>query len=97
MDRNALAVILTLSLAGCAGAPGSEASPPGSAGRTALSVIGTPFLIAFKIPVCVASAAIAVPLASAAQLAGTEQGARLEDNLGDGLERNCGPPYVLAP
>lgn len=91
MHKIALALVLALALAGCASAP------PSSPGRTALSVIGTPFLIAFKIPVCVVSAALAAPLAGAAELAGTSQAASLEQSLADGLERNCGPPYVVAP
>jgi len=91
MDKIALALVLVVALAGCASAP-----PPTSAGRT-LSVIGTPFLLAFKIPACVVSAAVAAPLAGAAELAGTSQAASLEQSLGDGLERNCGPPYVVAP
>ncbi len=42
----------------CAGA----AAPSGDAGRTA-SAIGTPFLIAFKLPVCAATLVLAAPLA----------------------------------
>jgi hypothetical protein len=91
MKKIALAFVLALVLVGCA----SESQP--SPGSTALSVIGTPFLLAFKIPVCVVSAVVAAPLAGAAELAGTSQAVSLEPSLGDGLERNCGPPYVVAP
>ncbi len=98
MRKTALAVVLTCALAGCASPPASDAvAPPPSPGRTALSIIGTPFLIALKIPVCVATAALAAPLAGAAQLARTTQGAQVNDALSDGLEMNCGPPYVVAP
>src|SRR5260370_11452808 len=100
MHRSALVVLLAL--AGCTSPPpsppqGDIAAAPPSAGRIALSVIGTPFLVAFKIPVCVVSAAVAAPLAGVAELAGTFQGNLLEADLGDGLESNCGPPYVLTP
>jgi hypothetical protein len=91
MHKIALALVPALALTGCA------STPPPSPGRTALSVIGTPFLLAFKIPVCVVSAAVAVPLAGAAELAGTSQAASLEQSLGDGLEKNCGPPYMVVP
>jgi hypothetical protein len=98
MHRTALAVLLALALAGCVIQPPSDAAAgPPHPGRTALSVIGTPFFIAFKIPACIVSAAIAAPLAGVAQLAGTAQGASIEGDLGDGLESNCGPPYVLTP
>ncbi len=86
-----IALVLALALVGCAN------PPPPSPGRTALSVIGTPFLLAFKIPVCVVSAVMAAPLAGAAELAGTSQADSLEQSLGEGLERNCGPPYAVAP
>jgi hypothetical protein len=91
-------LVILLALTGCAIPPPSDvAAPPTSAGRTALSIIGTPFLIAFKIPVCVVSAALAGPLAGVAQLSDTYQRTRLDYDLGDGLERNCGPPYVVTP
>jgi hypothetical protein len=91
MHKIAPAVVLALALAGCANAP------PQTPGSTALSVIGTPFLLAFKIPVCIVSAAIAAPLAGAAELARTSQAFYLEQSLGEGLESNCGPPYVVSP
>jgi hypothetical protein len=91
MHKIALILALALALTNCA------STPPPRPGKTALSVIGTPFLLAFKIPVCVVSAAVAAPLAGAAELANTYQAASLEEALGDGLESNCGPPYVVAP
>ncbi|HEX3499531.1 MAG TPA: hypothetical protein VHT04_09420 [Stellaceae bacterium] len=97
MRKIALAVALTSALAGCAAPPASDTAPPPGAGRTALSNIGTPFLIALKIPFCAVSAVIAAPLAAAAQLAGTTEGELLKEDLGDGLEQNCAPPYVLTP
>src|SRR5260370_16440227 len=93
-------VVVGLALDGGASAspPGQAAvSPPPSPGRTALSIIGTPFLIAFKIPVCVISAVMAGALVGAAQLASTSDAASVEQALGEGLETNCGPPYVVDP
>jgi hypothetical protein len=83
-----------LSLAGCAS---DSAQPTGgaSAGNTFISVVGTPLLIALKIPFCVASVAIAAPLAGAAAL--TPDGRDTQQALGAGLASNCGPPYVVNP
>ena len=58
-----------LFLAGCA------EPPPPSQPVSPVSVFGTPFLIAFKIPACVATIAIAGPAAALQQLAApTEDG-----------------------
>jgi hypothetical protein len=100
MHKIALALVLALALAGCASAspPGqATVSPPPSPGRTALSIISTPFLIAFKIPVCIISAVMAGALVGAAQLGSTSDAASVEQALGEGLETNCGPPYVVDP
>jgi hypothetical protein len=86
---------LALSLAGCASAETEPSSGGTSAGDTFISIVGTPFLIAFKIPVCVASVAIAAPLAGAAAL--TPDSGETRQTLGAGLAENCGPPYVLTP
>jgi hypothetical protein len=96
MPRIALALGLALGLAACAAAPSDDAAlAPPTPGDVALEVIGTPFLLAFKLPVCVVSAAIAAPLAGIAELARTDMAGRMENSLADGLERNCGPPYVV--
>jgi hypothetical protein len=99
MHRIAFATLLSLALAGCvAPPPNSAAGPPPSPGQVALSVIGTPFLIAFKLPVCLVAGAIAAPIAAASQLSGGYyQGTRINDELADGLAYDCGPPYVLTP
>ncbi len=83
-----------LSLAGCA-SDSTEPTGGASAGNTFISVVGTPFLIALKIPFCVASVAIAAPLAGAAAL--TPDGRDTQQALGAGLASNCGPPYVVNP
>lgn len=62
--------------------------------------VGTPFYIALKMPVCVATVALAAPWAAVAGL--SEPPSYAADNdprpaLDHGIRRNCGPPYVLAP
>jgi len=92
--RSAMAAaILALALAGCATSPG----PPRGNG-TFVDVIGTPLLIALKIPTCVASIVIAAPIAGASRLADPGDifyGPDLRRDLDDGLIQNCGPPYVV--
>lgn len=82
----------------------SEAPPPVvyerrvHPGDAALSVVGTPFLIAFRGVVCVASLAVAAPVAAVAAVV-PERPAYPETqrSLGDGLASNCGPPWVISP
>ena len=93
MRSNTMAAILALALAGCANSP----EPP-RANENFVSVIGTPFLIAFKIPTCVATIAIAAPIAGAWQLASRGDvfyQPDLRRELDDGVIQNCGPPYVV--
>ncbi len=91
-----LPALAALLLAGCAG------SEPPSGGGTFGSVVGTPFLIALKIPTCAATVALAGPIIAASSLARPEP----DDPFGDarkifradeGLSQNCGPPYAVAP
>jgi hypothetical protein len=84
------ATLLALWLAGCA-----DSGQPADPGGVFASIVGTPFLIAFKIPVCAATIAIAGPIAGAASL--TPDPDPLQQALGDGLVANCGPPYVVSP
>jgi hypothetical protein len=91
-----LCVAVLTALAGCAAAPAGDAGSQPSGG-TFLSIVGTPFLIAFKIPFCVASVAIAAPLAGVAALSPDEDSRRTQQALGAGLAQNCGPPYVVSP
>ena len=84
-----------LMLAGCAEPP---PSPPPQV--SAVSVVGTPFLIAFKVPVCVATLAIAGPAAALQQLAAPNQDGLQPDirpALDAGIGENCGPPYAVLP
>ena len=93
MRSNVAATLVTLALSGCTGS--SEAPE-----ATFISVVGTPFLIALKIPTCVVSIAIAAPLAGASQLAESSpviDPPSLRRDLNDGLIHNCGPPYAVSP
>jgi hypothetical protein len=85
---------LSLGLSGCA------EPPPPAQPVSAVSVVGTPFLIAFKVPACVATLAIAGPAAALQQLAAPNED-RLQPDirpaLDAGIDENCGPPYVVVP
>jgi hypothetical protein len=100
------AILLTcLALSACASSPGTSETPQSTAETTApsgggpfLSVVGTPFLIAFKIPLCAASVVVAAPLAGLSALTPNDQGGQAtRQALGAGLAHNCGPPYAIAP
>jgi hypothetical protein len=91
MKKQAIAAVLVLAAAGCA------SPPPPDPQQSAISAVGTPFLIAFKIPVCVVSVALAAPLAGATGLAPSPESSAIRADLDQGLRQNCGPPYVLAP
>jgi hypothetical protein len=99
-----------LSALGCAIAVGGcQTSPPPEPiergnhtavvhpGDAALSVVGTPFYLVFKSVVCVASVAIAAPVAGIAALSESRFASEARRDLGDGVSQNCGPPYVLSP
>jgi hypothetical protein len=109
-----LCVVAAL-LAGCAAAPESnpgasaaagappatEAAAPArpAAGPSFLSIVGTPFLIAFKIPVCAATIAVSAPLAGLSALTSNAEteGRDMRRQLAYGINENCGPPWVVAP
>lgn len=84
----------TAFLAGCA------APPPSAQPVSPVTVVGTPFLIALKIPACVATVAIAGPAAALQQLAAPTQD-RLQPDirpvLDAGIYDNCGPPWEVLP
>jgi hypothetical protein len=84
------AAFLVAALCACAGAQGPPASGAGAA-----SVIGTPFLVAFKLPVCVVTVALAAPLAGATGLADSDESREIRRDLDQGVAQNCGPPYAL--
>lgn len=100
MKLAALAISVPAILGSCtAGSDGPAATAP-SAESTVLSAIGTPFLIAFKIPLCVATVLVAGPASGATAVIppedNREQGIARQV-LADGLKDNCGPPYVVSP
>jgi hypothetical protein len=99
---------LWLAVLGCAMAiggcqtPAPESTYPGNhtvvhPGNAAVSVVGTPFYLAFKSVRCVVSVAIAAPVAGIAALSESDLAPEVRRGLGDGVNQNCGPPYVLSP
>ena len=95
MRRTAIAALLLSCLAGCANQGGGAQQSPADPADTFLAVIGTPFLWAVKIPVCVVSAVIAAPIAGAASVA--TNGQETTRALRDGVKQNCGPPWAFEP
>jgi hypothetical protein len=93
---------LVAALGGCQAAPtypgdSSEHTTVVHSGDAAVSVVGTPFYLAFKGVVCAMSAVIAAPVAGITALSESRFAPKIRDDLGDGLSRNCGPPDVLSP
>lgn len=91
-------ILLAAMLGACSSPPSPPAdanAPQPSASSVVLSVLGTPFLIAAKIPVCAATLFIAAPAAGISET--VESGAKARRVLADGVQSNCGPPYVLTP
>ncbi|MGH7319198.1 MAG: hypothetical protein ACRELA_06180 [Candidatus Rokuibacteriota bacterium] len=105
MKRFVSVGLLALGLAGCAARSarpvesyGTHAEPSPaerSAAGTILSVIGTPFFLAFKAAVCAATVVIAAPTAAILGLTDRAYEARQRQDLDEGFAKNCGPPYVL--
>jgi len=82
-------VVLAATLTACA-APSSR--------DQVVDAVGTPFYLAFKIPVCAATLVVAAPLAGIAGLADPSPNAAAHDpkpDLDHGIRKNCGGPYVL--
>jgi hypothetical protein len=59
----------------------------------ALAVIGTPFVFAFRVVACAATAVVAAPTAGLLTLTPDPQPGLAY--LRDGLGQNCGPPYAM--
>jgi hypothetical protein len=86
-------LILLLGLCGCA-------VPPPDQQVSVASAVGTPLLIAFKVPACVATVLVAGPAAALQQLAAPNQDGLQSDirpALDAGIDENCGPPYLVTP
>ena len=86
-------------LAACTVGPDGRlpGEPPPNGGNVAASAVGTPFLVAFKVPLCLATLAVAAPGAAIAGLAPSVDGREAQLALGDGVNANCGPPWAVAP
>ena len=91
-------ILVAALLGACSSPPAPPADPSAaqpSASSVVLSALATPFLIAFKIPVCTATLVIAAPAAGMSET--VESGAIARRVLADGVQSNCGPPYLLTP
>ena len=66
-------------------------------GNAAVSVVGTPFYLAFKGATCAVSALIAAPVAGISAVSESRSAPKIREDLGEGLRQNCGPPYALSP
>lgn len=86
------AAVLIAALSACTVVEGPPPGPPTAGPAT---VLGTPFLIAFKVPFCAATVAIAAPLAGLTGLAPTLEAREMRRDLDAGVAQNCGPPYAL--
>jgi hypothetical protein len=75
--------------------PDTTARPSVSAGPSdwALAIVGTPFVFAFRVVVCTATAVMAGP--TAGLLALSEERELGLAYVRDGLAQNCGPPYAV--
>jgi hypothetical protein len=97
-----VSLCLVAALGGCGTPPTHSSSPSDQMavvhpGDAVTSVLGTPFYLAFKSVTCAVSAAIAVPVAGIAALSESYFAPGVRHGLGDGINKNCGPPYVLSP
>ena len=102
MHTPLVSLCLVAALGGCGTAPTHSTSPSDQTavvhpGDTVTSVLGTPFYLAFKSVTCAVSAAIAAPVAGIAALSESYFAPAIQRGLGDGINQNCGPPYVLSP
>ena len=102
MRTRVVTLCLVVALVGCETPPTYSSSRkeqmtvlhPGDA---LVSALATPFYLAFKSVTCVVSAAIAAPVAGIAALSESHFSPDIRRGLGDGINENCGPPYVLSP
>lgn len=97
MRRIVLAGLALASLGGCAAPPDNAA--PASGGAAVLTAVATPALIIAKVPLCVATLVAAAPIGATASLLPPADplGAETRQGLADGINQNCGPPWVVSP
>jgi hypothetical protein len=97
-----VSLCLVAALGGCGTAPTRSTSPSDQITvvhpeDAVTSVLGTPFYLAFKSMTCAVGVAIAAPVAGIAALSESYFAPAIQRGLGDGINQNCGPPYVLSP
>jgi hypothetical protein len=74
--------------------PVETASASAGPSDWALAIVGTPFVFAFRVVTCAATAVVAGP--TAGLLAFSEERELGLAYVRDGLAQNCGPPYVVS-
>ena len=101
MRMRIAACLMSVALCSCAEPPRSDTQLGAVPGPQPLvAAIGTPFLIAFRIPVCAATLLITGPIAAGSEMVpGQDDINRIvaRQYLNDNLSANCGPPYVVGP
>jgi hypothetical protein len=93
-------ILLTIPLWACAAKPDGDPKAGSGAASTALSVIETPLLIAFKIPLCIATGPLLVPGAAASAVIPFKDAPKEPSGTAlvtKGVTDACGPPYVATP
>ena len=93
MKIKVLASALAVVLAGCAGDDRSVGQM--SFGEAVVAAVATPVLLALKIPFCATTVAIAAPIGAMGTLSPNRR-ERVLRELGEGVNQNCGPPYVAS-
>jgi hypothetical protein len=102
MRVSLLSLCIGVALGGCQTAPTYSGNQSDHvtvvhAGNAAVSVVGTPFYLAFKGVTCAVSALVAAPVAGISAVSESRSAPKIREDLGDGLRQNCGPPYALSP
>lgn len=98
MRRIVLTGLVLALLGGCVAAPGDPAAPA-SGGAGVLTAVATPALVIAKVPLCTLTLIAAAPLGATAALLPPSDplGAETRQGLADGINQNCGPPWVVTP
>jgi hypothetical protein len=91
MRLKLIGACIVLALAGCAG-EGQKAEGL-TFGEVVVATVVTPVMLAAKAGVCATTVAIAVPVGAFGALAPRLR-ERTLDGLAEGVDQNCGPPYV---
>lgn len=91
---------LAAALFGCAteaGPPGQ--TPPPQGGAQLMSAVGTPFLILLKAPLCALTVLVVAPIAAVSEVADpySPEGHDYRQQLGSGIDQNCGAPWQVTP